>query len=41
MSAKTKKLLLLAAGILVVRYIWLSTKRVSVMDENNNVNTKK
>jgi hypothetical protein len=41
MSAKTKRILLLAAGILAVRYIWLSTKRVSVMDENNNVNTKK
>lgn len=41
MSPKHKKIIWIAVGLLAIRYIYMSTKSVSVMDENNNVNTKK
>lgn len=41
MSPKHKKILWIAVAVLVARYIWMSTKSVSVMDANNSVSTKK
>lgn len=41
MSPKHKKILWIAVAVLAARYLWMSTKSVSVMDENNNINTKK